>query len=67
MNFLVGTWKTSVGCVSMLFEMSFLQVIAVVLTVNLFECQLLGLSDEAEDHEPGYQVESCVEADCVAC
>ena len=56
MNFLVGTWKTSVGCVSMLFEMSFLQVIAVVLTVNLFECQLLGLSDEAEDHEPGYQV-----------
>jgi len=40
---------------------------AAVLTVNLFKRQLLGLTNEAEDHEPGYQVESCVEADCVAC
>ena len=38
-----------------------------VLTVNFLECQLLGFSDEAEDHEPGDQVQSCVEADCVAC
>ena len=40
---------------------------AVVLTVNLLKCQLLGLADEAEDQAPGYQVQSCVEADCVAC
>lgn len=39
---------------------------AVVLTVNLLKCQLLGLTDEAEDQAPGYQVQSCVEADCVA-
>jgi hypothetical protein len=41
--------------------------LAVVLTVNLLKSQLLGLADEAEDHEPGYQVQSCVEADCVGC
>lgn len=67
MNFLVGTWKTSVVCVSMMDRMGFLQVVAVKLTVNLFESQLLGLADEAEDHEPCYQVQSCVEADCFVC
>lgn len=38
-----------------------------VLTVQLFQSQLLGLTNEAEDHEPGYQVQSSVESDCNVC
>jgi hypothetical protein len=53
-------------CVSMLFGMS-CRWLRVVLTVNLLECQLLGFADEAEDHEPCDQVQSCVEADCFTC
>jgi len=33
------------------------------LTVKLFKGQTLGLSDEAEDHSPGNEVESCIESD----
>lgn len=43
------------------------KISAVVLTVNFFQSQLLGLADEAEDHEPGYEVQSCVEANCLKC
>jgi hypothetical protein len=33
------------------------------LTVQFFQCQLLSFSNEAEDHEPGYKVESSVETE----
>ena len=33
------------------------------LTVQLLEGELLGLTDEAEDHEPGNQVQTSVETD----
>jgi hypothetical protein len=32
-------------------------------TVNLFQGELLGLSDETEDHEPGDKVEPSIETD----
>jgi hypothetical protein len=38
-----------------------------VLTVQLFQSQLLSLTNEAEDHEPGYQVQSSVESDYNVC
>jgi hypothetical protein len=34
------------------------------LTVDFLEGKLLGLANEAEDHEPGDEVEASVEADC---
>lgn len=37
--------------------------IGVSLTVQLFQGELLGFSNEAEDHEPGNEVETGVEAD----
>ncbi len=36
---------------------------AMVLTVHLFQRELLGLSDEAEHHDPGDEVEPSVESD----
>lgn len=36
----------------------------VALTVDFLERELLCLADEAEDHEPGDEVEASVEADC---
>ena len=35
----------------------------VTLTVDFLESELLGLADEAEDHEPGDEVQASVEAD----
>lgn len=35
-----------------------------VRTVNLFQSKLLRLSDEAEYHDPGDEIEPSVEADC---
>ena len=35
-----------------------------LLTVNLFRCELLGLSDETEDHEPSDKVKSNIETNC---
>lgn len=35
----------------------------VPLTVQLLQCQSLGLSDEAEDHNPGNEVQASVESD----
>jgi hypothetical protein len=37
--------------------------IEMIFTVNFFQGELLGFSDEAEDHEPGYEVETSIEAD----
>ena len=34
------------------------------LTVDFLESELLCLTHEAEDHEPGDQVQASVEADC---
>lgn len=34
------------------------------LTVDFLESELLGLADEAEDHEPGDEVQASVESDC---
>jgi hypothetical protein len=33
------------------------------LTVQFFECELLGFAHEAENHAPGNQVETSVETD----
>lgn len=65
MNFLVGTWKTSVVRVSagVAFDVGDAGW-GVTLTVDFFESELLGLADEAEDHEPGNEVQASVEADC---
>lgn len=35
------------------------------LTIQLFKSKLLGLPDEAEDHEPSEEVECCVESDYI--
>ena len=35
----------------------------VLLTVNFFQGELLGLSDETEDHEPSNKVEASIETD----
>lgn len=37
--------------------------VALSLTVQLFQGELLGLSDEAEDHEPSDKVKTSVETD----
>lgn len=37
------------------------------LTVKFLERELFRLTDEAEDHEPGNQVQASVEADCGDC
>jgi len=33
------------------------------LTVQFFQCQLFSFSNEAEDHKPGYEIESSVETE----
>ena len=59
MNCLVGTEKTSARDVSVaLDDQSQGQ-----LTVQFFQGELLGLSDKAEDHEPGNKVEPSIETD----
>lgn len=35
-----------------------------LLTVEFLKCELLGFTDEAKDHAPRDQVESCVKSDC---
>ena len=40
-----------------------MRVFGGIRTVQLFQGELLGLSDEAEDHKPGYQVETCIESE----
>ena len=37
------------------------------LTVDFLESELLCLTDEAKDHEPGDEVQAGVEADCLKC
>lgn len=59
MNFLVGTEKTSAKSVS---DVPYISREG-MLTVQLLEGELLGFSDEAEDHEPGDEIKSSVEAD----
>ena len=34
-----------------------------MLTVEFFEGELLGFADEAENHAPGDQIQTCVEAE----
>jgi len=58
-NCFVGTEKTSMIYVSWMLH----AMIKGSLTVQFFQCQLLSFSNEAEDHEPGYEVESSVETE----
>lgn len=63
MNCLVGTEKTSAeGKLAI----SSVQNERIGFTVNFLQSELLGLTDEAEYHEPCYQVETSVEANCGA-
>jgi hypothetical protein len=58
-NCFVGTEKTSAKDVSYILN----ELIKGALTVQFFESQLFGLSDETEDHEPGDEIEASVETD----
>lgn len=58
MKVFVGTEKTSARC----FSGRTRQTNEALLTVNFFQGELLGLADEAEDHEPSDEIQSCVEA-----
>jgi hypothetical protein len=53
----VGTEKTSARNISGRPHES----CGVLLTVNLFQGELFGLSDETEDHEPSDKVEASIE------
>jgi hypothetical protein len=55
----VGTEKTSIRNVSGRSD----RPNKILLTVQFFQGQLLGLSDEAEDHEPGDEVKASIETD----
>jgi hypothetical protein len=59
MKLFVGTEKTSAKPVSGRPH----EPGEVLLTVDLFQGELLGLSDETEDHEPSDKVEPSIEAD----
>ena len=58
MNFLVGTEKTSARNVR-----NSHSGIGMSLTVQFFQCKLLGFSDKTEYHEPGYEVKTSVKTD----
>ena len=59
MKLFVGTEKTSARDVSRMPG----EPVEVSLTVYLFQGELLGLSDETEDHKPGDKVEPSIETD----
>lgn len=60
MNSLVGTEKTSADGVREESPRGFFDG---ALTIDFLEGKLLGLSDEAEDHEPGDEIQASVKAD----
>jgi hypothetical protein len=63
MNFLVGTWKTSVVECQFALLMGLGRAKELALTVDFFESELLRFTDEAEYHAPGDQVQASVKAD----